>query len=75
MVEAVAGTRIDVTPSVGWLAELAVTLGTEVKPGTVEAVAFFADQAVQVVVGWVRGARCRPPTSAARAAGHIATAT
>jgi hypothetical protein len=26
---------------VGWLAELAVTLGTEVKPGTVEAVAFF----------------------------------
>jgi sporulation protein YlmC with PRC-barrel domain len=43
LVEAVAGTRIDVTPSVGRLAELAVTLGTEVKPG--------ADQAVQVVVG------------------------
>jgi uncharacterized membrane protein len=35
-----------------------------------------ADQTVQVVVGvGEAGAGCRPPTSAARAAGHIATAT
>jgi len=39
---------------VGWLAELAATLGTEVKPG--------ADQAVQVVVGVGEAARCRPST-------------
>jgi leucyl aminopeptidase len=41
MVEAAAGTQIDVTPSVGRLAELSVTVGTGEKVGTVEAVAFF----------------------------------
>jgi leucyl aminopeptidase len=41
MVEAAAGSRIDVIPSVGRLAGLTVGVGTEAKPGAVEAVGWF----------------------------------
>jgi leucyl aminopeptidase len=41
MVEAAAGSRIDVIPSVGRLTDLSVTVGTEAKPGAVEAVGYF----------------------------------
>jgi leucyl aminopeptidase len=41
MAEAAAGAPIDVIPSVRRLADLSVTVGTEAKPGTVEAVAFL----------------------------------
>jgi leucyl aminopeptidase len=41
MAEPASGPRIDVIPSVQRLADLSVTVGTEVKPGAVEAVGFF----------------------------------
>ena len=41
MVEAAAWSRIDVIPSVGRLTDLSVTVGTEAKPGAVEAVGYF----------------------------------
>ena len=41
MIEAAAGSRTDVIPSVRRLADLSVTVSSEVKPGAVEAAAFF----------------------------------
>ena len=41
MIEGEAGSRIDVIPSVRRLADLSVTVSAEVKPGAVEAAAFF----------------------------------
>jgi leucyl aminopeptidase len=58
MAEDAAGARIDVIPSVRRLAGLSVTVGTEVKPGAVEAVAFLvaADGPVPTGLGVDRAA-------------------
>jgi leucyl aminopeptidase len=58
MAEDAAGARIDVIPSVRRLAGLSVTVGTEVKPGAVEAVAFLvaADGSVPTGLGVDRAA-------------------
>ena len=58
MVEAAAGARIDVIPSVRRLADLSVTVGTEGKPGAVEAVGLLvaADGPVPTGLGTDRAA-------------------
>jgi hypothetical protein len=62
MVQAAAGSRIDVIPSVRRLADLSVTVSTELKPGAVEAVAFLVatDRPSRPGWEWIGPGSARP---------------